>query len=78
MTQRASDIAAWMRQRAAMAERGLGTFTMLKEIEWSIATGREFYYQGYVYEGESFYDYKKRFRGTEAFDWGSDWYELKG
>lgn len=59
-------------------ERSLGTFTMLKEIEWSIETGREFYYQGYVYEGESFYDYKKRFRGTEAFDWESDWYEYDG
>jgi leucyl-tRNA---protein transferase len=49
--------------------RGLGIFTMLKEIEFSIESGREFYYQGYCYEGESFYDYKKRFRGIEAFDW---------
>jgi arginine-tRNA-protein transferase len=49
--------------------RGLGTFTMLKEIEFSIASGRQFYYQGYCYEGESFYDYKKRFRGIESFNW---------
>ncbi|MFN6962269.1 MAG: arginine-tRNA-protein transferase [Pyrinomonadaceae bacterium] len=53
--------------------RGLGIFTMLKEIEFAIATGREFYYQGYSYEGSSFYDYKKRFAGTESFDWQGNW-----
>jgi arginine-tRNA-protein transferase len=53
--------------------RSLGLFTMLKEIEYSIETGREFYYQGYAYEGESFYDYKKRFRALEVFDWNSQW-----
>ena len=56
-----------------VTERGLGIFTMLKEIEYSLETGREFYYQGYAYEGPSFYDYKKRFRNTEAFDWSHDW-----
>ena len=53
--------------------RGLGIFTMLKEIEFAAESGKEFYYQGYCYEGESFYDYKKRFRGTESFDWIGDW-----
>lgn len=57
----------------SITDRGLGIFTMLKEIEYSIETGREFYYQGYCYAGNSFYDYKKRFRGTEAFDWDSSW-----
>jgi len=56
--------------------RSLGIFTMLKEIEYAIETGREFYYQGYAYEGESFYDYKKRFRGTEMFDWKQNWPKL--
>ena len=54
-------------------KRRLGIFTMLKEIEHSIETGREFYYQGYAYEGESFYDYKKRFSALERFDWGGNW-----
>ena len=54
--------------------RGLGIFTMLKEIEFSIDAGKEFYYQGYAYEGESFYDYKKRFAGTEEFDWNGAWH----
>lgn len=59
-----------------IAVRGLGIYTMLKEIEFAIESGREFYYQGYSYEGESFYDYKKRFRGTEAFDWKQAWEPL--
>jgi len=57
----------------ADSARGLGIFTMLKEIEYAIETGKEFYYQGYSYEGNSFYDYKKRFRGSEAFDWNGRW-----
>jgi arginine-tRNA-protein transferase len=61
-----------------VTDRGLGIFTMLKEIEYSRQTGREFYYQGYAYQGPSFYDYKKRFRGTEAFDWRHDWSAYDG
>lgn len=53
--------------------RSLGIFTMVKEIEFSIASGREFYYQGYAYEGKSFYDYKKRFHSTETFNWSESW-----
>ena len=53
--------------------RSLGIFTMLKEIEFAISAGKKFYYQGYCYEGESFYDYKKRFRGTEFFNWKETW-----
>ena len=59
-----------------LTSRGLGIFTMLKEIEYSIETGCDFYYQGYAYDGPSFYDYKKRFRATEAFDWRQDWYSF--
>ncbi len=55
------------------SHRSLGIFTMLKEIEFAIESGKQFYYQGYCYGGESFYDYKKRFRGTEAFDWNGNW-----
>lgn len=57
----------------AQAQRGLGIFTMLVEIEHAIESGREFYYQGYAYEGESFYDYKKRFSALEVFDWMTGW-----
>ena len=61
-----------------ITDRSLGIFTMLKEIEYSIETNREFYYQGYAYQGSSFYDYKKRFRGTEAFDWYDQWLAYDG
>lgn len=60
-----------------MSARSLGIFTLLKEIEYSIEHGKEFYYLGYCYEGESFYDYKKRFRGTEVFDWNGDWHQAE-
>lgn len=59
-----------------LSSRRLGIFTMLKEIEYAAATGREFYYQGYSYEGSSFYDYKKQFSGSEAFDWNGNWGEF--
>ena len=56
-----------------IAWRSLGIFTMLKVIEYSIVTGKTFYYHGYAYDTESFYDYKKRFAGLERFDWKGDW-----
>ncbi len=59
------------------SSRGLGIFTMLKEIEYAIETGCTFYYQGYAYEGESFYDYKKRFSALERFDWDGNWTGLE-
>lgn len=52
--------------------RSLGILTMLKEIEIAQTEGKQFYYLGYAYSGSSFYDYKKRFRGTEMFDWGTE------
>lgn len=55
------------------ADRGLGTLTMLKEIEYASEHRKKFYYHGYAYEGESFYDYKKRLSGLEAFDWKGSW-----
>jgi leucyl-tRNA---protein transferase len=60
-----------------LASRSLGIFTMLREIEFAAESGVELYYQGYSYEGQSFYDYKKRFRGTECFDWKGNWASLE-
>ena len=57
--------------------RSLGIFTLLKEIEFAIGSGKRFYYLGYAYEGESFYDYKKRFRATEVFDWKGEWKKVQ-
>lgn len=58
------------------SRRSLGIFTILKEIETAISQGKDFYYLGYCYSGSSFYDYKKLFHGTEAFDWNGNWTPL--
>lgn len=57
--------------------RSLGIFTMLLEIRYAIEHGKKFYYHGYAYEGNSFYDYKKRFRALESYDWKNDWHYFK-
>lgn len=53
--------------------RSLGIYTMLLEIEYARENAKSFYYQGYAYEGSSFYDYKKRFSGLEKYDWRGNW-----
>lgn len=53
--------------------RSLGILTMLLEINFAIENGKKFYYSGYAYEGNSFYDYKKRFRALEKYDWRRHW-----
>ena len=53
--------------------RSLGIFTMLKEIEYARDEGKDFYYQGYSYSGDSFYNYKKNFHGAEAYHWNGGW-----
>jgi leucyl-tRNA---protein transferase len=57
--------------------RSLGILTMLLEINYALSTGRKFYYHGYAYEGNSFYDYKKRFRGLESYDWVGKWTDFR-
>lgn len=56
-----------------LADRRLGIFTMLKEIDYARELGQTFLYHGYAYDGESFYDYKKRFGAIEIFDWNGSW-----
>ncbi len=56
--------------------RSLGILTMLIEIEFALKNNKTFYYQGYAYEGASFYDYKKRFGALEKFDWQGNWIGL--
>jgi leucyl-tRNA---protein transferase len=56
--------------------RSLGIFMILKEAEYSINIGKQYLHLGYAYEGNSFYDYKKRFRALEAFDWFGNWTEF--
>ena len=58
---------------AAEASRSLGIFTMLLVIDYAARNGKTFYYPGYAYEGNSFYDYKKRFSALEVFVWNRGW-----
>lgn len=52
-------------------QRSLGVWMILKEIEYAKANGYRYLYTGYCYDQPSFYDYKRRFRGTEYLDWES-------
>ncbi len=57
--------------------RSLGIFTMLLEIDYALKSGRDFYYSGYAYEGNSFYEYKKRFAALETYEWKTgEWKKL--
>lgn len=59
------------------SSRSLGIFTLLKETEFAVAKGKTFHYLGYAYEGNSFYDYKKRFLGLQVFDWKENWIKFE-
>jgi leucyl-tRNA---protein transferase len=59
------------------ASRSLGIFTILLEIDFAIKNEKSFYYLGYCYNGNSYYDYKKQFRGTEKFDWQGNWVKFE-
>ncbi len=52
-------------------EYSLGIFTMLLEIEFSNLNNKSFYYPGYAYVEQSFYDYKKQFFGLESLNYYS-------
>jgi arginyl-tRNA--protein-N-Asp/Glu arginylyltransferase len=58
------------------ADRSLGIFTMLLEIEQSRKLGKRFHYLGYSYTVPSVYDYKKGFHAVEGYDWGRAWIPL--
>ncbi|MEH0155642.1 arginine-tRNA-protein transferase [Limibacter armeniacum] len=51
----------------------LGLLTMLLELEFAIANGKEYYYHGYCYNIPSFYDYKKKFNSLYYYDWHGQW-----
>ena len=53
--------------------RSLGIYTMLATIDFAARNGKDYYYPGYAYEGNSFYDYKKRFSNLERYDWQENW-----
>ena len=58
------------------ASRGLGHYTLLSEIAYALHHGKTYVYTGYAHTISSYYDYKKRYRGTEFYDWKSKWHAL--
>jgi arginyl-tRNA--protein-N-Asp/Glu arginylyltransferase len=57
--------------------RGLGTFTLLMEILFAQQQQKKYVYTGYAYRVSSHYDYKKRYEGTEFYDYIGNWYPLE-
>ena len=57
--------------------RGLGTLTMLREIEWARENGKQWLYPGYATVQQSHYDYKKSFRPLSVWDWRANWVPLE-
>jgi len=53
--------------------RSLGIYTILLVINYALENDKTFYYPGYAYTRNSFYDYKKRFSALEVFDWDGNW-----
>ena len=58
------------------AELSPGIATTLIEMSYARSRGCEIYYPGYAFHEASAFDYKKRFRGTEWFDWRGSWWPL--
>jgi leucyl-tRNA---protein transferase len=54
------------------AARGLGTLSLLEQVEWARRDGRRHLYLGYWIAGHDKMDYKRRFRPLERFD-GRGW-----
>ena len=54
------------------AARGLGTYAILRQLQWAADEGRDHLYLGYWIAGHPKMDYKRRFRPLEAFD-GREW-----
>lgn len=60
-----ANLAAWLPEDEG---RGLGTFTILKEVEHARSLGHRHYYLGHVYLANPAYRYKTRFPGLEIRD----------
>ena len=54
-----------------------GLYTLLMEIEYALKTGKDYVYTGYSFAENSHYDYKKKFKGTEFYDWQGVWRPLE-
>ena len=61
------------------SDRSLGTYTMLKEIEYAQQHEMRWLYHGYATQAASHYDYKKALSAVEWLDWATgQWSRLNG
>lgn len=61
----------------AYAHLGLGTFSIIKEIEYAKSIGLPYYYLGYYIQDCQSMSYKDRFQPREHFDWSSgQWHRV--
>lgn len=61
----------------AAADRGLGTYAILSQIQAAQETGRDYVYLGYWVAGSAKMDYKRRFSALEILD-GQRWIPAQG
>jgi leucyl-tRNA---protein transferase len=60
--------------RSEFLNRGLGNFSILKEIDYARNSGLSFYYLGFVVDNNSHMAYKGRFFPHQRMDWKTgDW-----
>ncbi|NJO03167.1 MAG: arginine-tRNA-protein transferase [Bacteroidia bacterium] len=57
----------------AYAQRSPGLHTLLAEIIYAIERRKAYLYTGYAFREPSHYDYKKKFRATQFYDWQGNW-----
>lgn len=57
--------------RDEVKKRGLGIFSIIRELMFAREMGLAFYYPGYYIEDNSHMNYKNRFHPCEYLDWGS-------
>jgi leucyl-tRNA---protein transferase len=55
--------------RASVTKRSMGTFGMIREIEYARKSGLEFYYPGYYIKDNARMNYKGRFHPAQFYDW---------
>ena len=55
----------------------LGNMTLLMELRFARMLGKRYLYTGYGHTVPSSYEYKKRFQGTEYYNWAGRWLPIE-
>lgn len=64
----------YLMYRAGYDRYSLGTFSIIKEVEFASSLNLNYYYLGYYIKDNHFMAYKNRFRPNEKYDWNwNEW-----